>query len=160
MPRILVRVRNVLEAVQGVGLVAIVVLILASIFLRNFLNHGLVWIFEVTGLLMVWIVFLGAPRNLIDHGEIRVDSFAQIFGLGVRKLLWLFQKTVVLLTLCALVYYFVGHAGRFGGLSTPTLGIPQIIFYGAVFVGPVIGIAVTIWHFIEFFRGKVSDDRL
>ena len=150
--------RVALESLQGVGLIAIVVLILASILMRNFFGLGLVWIFEATGFLMVWIVFLGAPRNLIDHGEIRVDTFVQMTGPKVRRGLWLFQKLIVLLVSIVVTYYFFRHAEKFGGLASPTLKIPQIFFYGAVGIGPALAVVVTLWQLVEFFKGNISDE--
>lgn len=146
------------ESIQGVCLVGIVLLILASIIMRNFFNVGLVWVFEATGFLMVWMVFLGAPRNLIDHGEIRVDTLVQMMNARMRGLLWLFQKTVVLLTSIIVVVYFAQHAMRFGGLASPTLKIPQLIFFGAVAIGPFFAVLVTLGHLVQFLKGKFPDE--
>ncbi|CAN0570603.1 unnamed protein product, partial [Laminaria digitata] len=137
-PRLFRGIRVAIESLQGAGLVAIVVLILTSIIMRNFFDLGLVWIFEATGFLMVWIVFLGAPRNLIDHGEIRVDTFVQMMSPRIRRGLWLFQKLIVLLVSIVVTYYFLLHSQKFGSLASPTLKIPQILFYGAVGIGPAL----------------------
>ncbi len=160
MSTFLARFRVAIEYVQGVGLLGIVGLILTAIVLRNFFGIGLVWIFEVTGFLMVWMVFIGAPRNLISNEEIRVDTFTTMLGVGPRRVLWLLQKLVILATSVILTYFFILHVQRFGGLASPTLHIPHTVFYAAIAVGPFVSILVTLWHLYEFVTGRLPDERL
>jgi len=149
-----------IEVVQGWCLVAIVGLVLSSIVLRNFFDIGLVWIFEATGFFMVVMVFLGAPRNLIDNTEINVTTFVEPLPKQLKLVLWCFHRTVVLLTSFVFVYFFVIHASQFGRLSSPALGIPNVIFYASVAIGPAISVVVALWRFAELFKGRVDYERL
>ena len=150
----------VVETIQGIGLLAIVGLVLASIVLRNFFGVGLVWIFEATGFLMVTMVFLGAPRNLLDDTEIKVDTFVDPMPVAIKKGIFVVQRLVILLTSIAFVYFFVLHATRFGRLSSPILKIPHTIFYGAVAIGPFFAILVTLRHLILMSVGRFDNERL
>ena len=161
LPRLVSWLRNLLETIQGIALVGIVLLVLLTIILRNFFDHGLVWVFEATGLLMVYLVFLGAPRNLIDNTEIRVDFLSQMVGPRLRKLLWVGQKLVVLAVSVVICVYFYQHMQTsFSRLATPILGIPRLVEFGAVFIGPLLAALVTVWHLIRFARGRIPDEWL
>lgn len=155
-PRIVSAVRSVIEAVQGLALIGIVSLILCSIILRNFFNFGLIWVFEVAGLLMVTMVFLGAPKNLIDDSEIRVNIIENVIPKWASTVLKLFGLLLIL-AVSAIFAYFTGERLiESGHLLSPTLQIPHLFFYSSVFIGPFIAIFITLWRLVVFFRARAK----
>lgn len=147
----------VFEFVQGFSLIGIVLFILSTIVLRNVFGFGLVWVFEATGVLMVYLVFLGAPRNLLDNTEIRVDVVNQMMPLGLRKVFWIAQKLLILTVSVVICAAFFRHMQGFGQLGTPILGIPKTVEFAAVFIGPLMAAVVTVWHLVLFVKGEISD---
>ncbi|CAN0580410.1 unnamed protein product, partial [Laminaria digitata] len=72
---------------QSLALLGMMGLVLYNIIARNFFNTSLISIFEITGFLMVFLIFLGAPRSLILNNEIRVDFLAHFLPDSARKVL-------------------------------------------------------------------------
>ncbi|MEM9224534.1 MAG: TRAP transporter small permease subunit [Pseudomonadota bacterium] len=143
-----------LGVIQGFALVGIVTLILTSVVLRNVFSFGLVWVFEAAGFLMVVLVFVGIPKNIIQKNDINVDFFTLMLPRTLQWLLAVFAMLIVLSVLIVFAFELFPHLQRFGGLATPTLKIPHWLYYGAVFVGPVIALPIVLWQLYELvFRG-------
>lgn len=139
--------------VQGLALCGIIGLILMSIILRNFFDYGIVWVFEVSGFLMVSLVFLGVPKNLFHNEDIAVDFVTSKVGPAAFKLAWYLKKLIILAVSIIFVWYLAEHSQRFGQLKTPTLEIPHQIFYMSVFIGPLLAIFVVSWQLAVAIRG-------
>lgn len=150
---------RVIGIVQGIALVGIIVLILASIILRNFFDYGLVWVFEATGFLMVSLVFLGVPKNLYNDDDIAVDFLTSRTGTFLRRCAFYFSKMITLAVSFTLVYFLYLHSLKFGQLRTPTLEIPHWFFYCSVLIGPGLAVVIVLWQFTRGSRIGVDHDR-
>lgn len=144
---------------QSLALLGMMGLVFYNIIARNFFNSSLISIFEITGFLMVFLIFLGAPRGLILNTEIRVDFLAHFLPDGARKVLWVVQKIVILVISLTVAWFFAVHvSGGFGRRGTPILQFQHIYYFSPVFFAFAGAALVTVWHLIKFSRGKITHD--
>lgn len=144
---------------QSLALLGMMGLVLYNIIARNFFNTSLISIFEITGFLMVFLIFLGAPRSLILNNEIRVDFLAHFLPDSARKVLWVIQKVVVLVIALTVAWFFAVHvSGGYGRRGTPILQFQHIYYFSPVFFAFAGAFLVTAWHLIKFSRGKIPND--
>ena len=123
MSTFLARFRVAIEYVQGVGLLGIVGLILTAIVLRNFFGIGLVWIFEVTGFLMVWMVFIGASSALSTHQHIRIDIVLRLLPPRYELAASIVAVLTCLAVFWVTIHYGLKYARTTWGDLTPMMGV-------------------------------------
>lgn len=123
------------EAVAMAMLAVVTAMILLQVLGRELLDDGMPWADEIARLGGLGLIFLAAPLLLARDLHVRVDYFANLLPLRLRRLL---QKLVDLLTVafCGLFlvagWFFLQRAGRF---STPALSLPNLAFYLPAIVG-------------------------
>lgn len=78
---------KVVKFFLAVSVIGVFVLILLSVFLRNFFGISLPWLEEFNNLIFVWMIFLGAAWGQVFHQQIAVsflrDKFPHIAWVGM-----------------------------------------------------------------------------
>lgn len=94
-----------LRWLTGAMFVAIVALTAAQVVFRYALDQPLVWSEELSKLLLVWLVFLGAAAVAFDGRHLDVDVVFRAVPPSVRRGLRAFNLAAALFFLAALVWY-------------------------------------------------------
>lgn len=119
------------------SLAAVTLLVLVQIVCRNFFDMGLPGADELARFFGMALVFLAAPRLLVDNTHIAVDLVPNLLRPRARAILVGFNGFLTLV-FCGIMllalYKFLLRAGKF---STPALEIPNLIYY----LPAVLGIA-------------------
>lgn len=111
------------DVVNTAMLGLIVVVLAAQIFSRYVLNYSIGWSSEVAGILMSWLMFLGAPAML------RRQSHMSIYLFGSLKP-WPQKIIRILIEFASGVFYVVILVGSIdlmaasAMMTTPSLGLP------------------------------------
>ena len=137
--------------VAGVLIAALFVLVLIDIGARNFLGTSLIWPEEISRILSVWSVFIGAAAALKSNALISIDVVYRYLGARGRRAFDVVAFVVVAACLAFLFAYGIVFFARFGRDLTPTTGIPKGWFYGAVPVGSVLMFA----RLAQWFRRRL-----
>lgn len=107
--------------------------ITADVFLRYFINKPTIWVNDVSGYMLVWIIFLGASYTLKEGGHVKVDLLYEKASEKTRHILTIIAHLFTLayvgvlsikgLQMVLLSYSHNWHASTL--LGTP-LFIPQV----------------------------------
>lgn len=127
-------------------LILMTVLVVGQVICRNFFDLGLPWADELARFCGVALVFLAAPRLLLDNKHIAVDLVPDMLPRAwrtaldvVNRLLGLTFSAIILWAL----YKFLLRGWKF---STPALGIPNLVYYLPAILGFVFFAVVTIYR--------------
>lgn len=132
--RLLVRLINTLIVAS---FAVMLVMVFGNVVLRYVFNSGISASEEVSRILFVWMVFLGAIVAMRDHTHLGVDSFVARLPEGARRAVHILVL-LAMLFLCGLI--LVG-AWRQMIINTttfaPVTGMPMSVFYATGVVGAV-----------------------
>lgn len=95
--------RVFLPAANGL-LMVMLAINLANILSRLFLNTGIIWVFPWTGVLFVWMIFLGFFVIYRRGQDITIDILVRQFGPGTQAVLRIMVDLIVI-GLFALILY-------------------------------------------------------
>lgn len=142
------------RAVAVILLALIACLILAQVLGRNLFDLGMPWADELARFCGVALVFLGAPLLAHRGQHVAVDMILAALPNGPQRALGMLIELAFLgfasLALWGL-YAFLGRAWKF---ATPTLGIPNWIFYAPAIIGFVLLAAIALSRCFALLRGE------
>lgn len=135
-------------------LVAMSVLVVGQVLGRNLLDLGMPWADELARFCGVALVFLCVPLLALQGRHVAVELVPMALPAPARR--W----TGLVVELCVLafalfflygLYRFLGRAWKF---ATPTLGIPNWLFYAPAIVAMVLLALVTLARLVALLRGE------
>ena len=147
-----------LEMLIAACLALMAVLVFGNVVLRYAFDSGIAMSEELSRLLFVWLIFLGAILASVQHAHIGFDSLVQKLPLAARKALVLLTG---LLMLAACVMFLIGGWAQTKinlGNSYPVLGVSYAWLYGVALVfgaGMALAIINNIWHALRGPQGPV-----
>lgn len=157
--RATVLVRRALEVVIAGSLAVMVALVFGNVVLRYGFNSGLVLSEELSRLLFVWLIFLGAILASLEHAHIGVDLLVRRLPMGGRRAL-IALTGALMLALCG--FLVVGcwrqMTVNFDNFM-PVSGVPYAVLYAAGLVGGIgliVSIGRNVWA--AFDRSRTAAD--
>lgn len=139
---------RVLEILIVVCLAVMAVLVFGNVVLRYAFDSGIAVSEELSRLLFVWLIFLGAILASVQHAHIGFDALMQRLPLAARKLAVLFTGALMLWA-CGM--FLVGGWKQTQinlGNAYPVLGISYGWLYGVALVfgaGMFVAISSNLW---------------
>lgn len=153
-------VTRALEGVIVACLSVMAVLVFGNVVLRYAFDSGLALSEELSRLLFVWLIFLGAILASRQHAHIGFDSLVHRLPAGARKAV-IVLNAVLMLAACA--FFVIGGWEQTAinlGNSYPVLGIAYAWLYGVAIVFGI-GMAVSIaLNVRDVLFGRPTDDAL
>ena len=113
----------------------IILVTVSGVFMRYFVNDPLQWMEEVTVLLFVWSIMMGASSALKHRGHISIDVFVVRFPRALQISIKFLNHLVTLFVLVSLAVLGYQLAMKAGEKITPMLSIPYTYIDIAVPVG-------------------------
>ncbi len=101
---------------------------LYEILVRYFFNKSLIWIQEVSVLLMVWMIFCGFTKIVYDKKDITIDLLTSRFSAKTRLGVDAITQMIVLAFLLIFTFYGYQYFLKQIGIGTLTAGIPRILY--------------------------------
>ena len=129
-------------------------LVVGQVIARNLFDTGMPWADELSRFCGVAIVFLCIPLLALRGQHVAVDMVPMMLPDRYRR--WV-SFVVELLVICfaglALwaLYAFLGRAWKF---ATPTLGIPNWVFYAPAIIGFALLAVVTMTRLAALLSGR------
>jgi len=87
--------RVALERVVLVLMTSLAVIVVAGVVFRK-AGASLVWYDEVASIVLVWLTYYGACLAALDRAHIGVPNLARAAGPGLRRILGLLRRTVII----------------------------------------------------------------
>jgi len=148
-----------LEAVIGVILAVMVVLVFGNVVLRYGFNSGIATSEEVSRYLFVWLTFLGAIIAVHEHGHLGVDTLVKVLPRGGKLFCVIASE---LLMLFAVVLLFIGSWKQTLinlGTKSPVSEVPLALIYVAGLVASVLmGVLILRKLYKILFIGATDED--
>lgn len=131
-----------------------VALVFANVVMRHGFRHSLVWAEELSQLLMVWIVFLGAGLALREGRHVAVEFFLDRMTParrhGVRSAIFYALAAFLVALLVLGVRYVLFAIGQ----ETPVLNLPYALAYACLPLGALLCLAHLLLVREEFIAGR------
>ena len=121
-------------------------------FARYIMNNPLTWSEELSRLVFIWTVFLGAGVMVRRGGHVAVDSLVMLFPKRLQKAAWVLSIFVIAASCVVLVFFGWQVVSMIGSLS-PALRAPMRLFYGAVPAGA----AIVLINLLRIQEGSLRD---
>lgn len=150
------KVIRIVHTISIIILLTLTFLIFLQVIMRNFFHHGFVWTEEMARFLLLSFVLLMMPVVFYEEGNVRLDIFIQYFPRWLKKI---HRIIVLLLMICFFVAYVISHIqlmSTMGDITSPSLGIPNNLFFLSALIGASLSIVVGVYKLIESFKGRKS----
>ena len=124
-------VREISNFQMGVAMTSLGVIVpinLYEIIMRTFFNKSLIWIQEISILLMVWMIFCGFTKIVYEKKDIKIDLITDRLNSKIKKMLEIFTHLVMLVFLLIFSYYGYIYLMKQIGMGTLTSGIPRVLY--------------------------------
>lgn len=148
--------KNVLANLEEIGsgffLIITTVLVLINVFLRYFLNMGIIWSEEVATGCFVWSVFLGSAACYKRGKHVGVDMLVKRFSPKVQTRIDLVINIVLLVINSSFTLISIRYLQVSARKPTPVLGISSAFISSSIFVSFLI---MTL-HTINFLKNDIK----
>lgn len=135
-----------LEAVCGLLVVAITVLMTVQVFTRYVLQYPLTWSDEIISLAFTWLCFLGAVVALKHRGHIGLTFVVEMLPPGPRKVWIAMLGSLVASFLIVLAYAGARMTALVHAQLSAALEWPMSLFYAALPISAVLMIYYELAH--------------
>lgn len=152
MRHMIPRAERLVEWLMALALSIMVILIFSNVVLRYGFNTGLAWAEEVSRLMFVWMIFLGAILALRHHAHLGVEFMVEKLPPALRRACAVISH---LLMLYALWLFLSGSwTQTVIGLNTysTVLGFPTALMAGSGLLcaaSMMLIVAVNLWRIVR-----------
>jgi TRAP-type C4-dicarboxylate transport system permease small subunit len=123
------------EIATAAGLTVMALLLLMQVILRYFFNSPLYWVEELTLLLQIWVVFLGASIVLRKGGHPSLVFLQEKIADALKKPLLILIHVLVGILGFSMFYYGIQMTAESWYVNSPALNLSRGLFIMPVLVG-------------------------
>lgn len=139
----------------ALGVMSIIVFV--NVILRYIFESGISWSVELSQILFLVLVFLGAIQAYKENTHIQVDVLISKLPKVWQKILAVISNVIVLYILYVVFTGSVQLVEENTVMTTPILGIPQSYIYAMGVILSVIIAILTIIKTVEIFAKKEGE---
>ena len=149
-----------LEAFIAVCMAVMLVLVFGNVALRYAFNSGIVVSEELSRLLFVWLVFVGAIVALFERRHLGVDTLVVRLSRRGRLVCFVLSHVLMLYVTWLIFSGALKQAGIGMAATTPVMGVSQAWYYAPILLFAVVSAG---WFVLQLFlaaTGRISDEDL
>ncbi|SHI75679.1 TRAP-type C4-dicarboxylate transport system, small permease component [Dethiosulfatibacter aminovorans DSM 17477] len=146
------KIKQIVDIQMLISVIALVLLILINayeIFVRNTFDKSIIWIQDISILLMVWMVFLGFSKIVYNKNTIRITVVYDKFPSIIKSFLDCFRFIVIIIFFIILSFASYKLIVSQYGQGTTTASIPLVYYTSAVLVNAITIILIYINEFMK-----------
>lgn len=128
MKMLLARLSKLQLGISMISLVAVIGINFAEILGRYLLNTSMIWIQDVSLLLMVWMIFPGSSVIAYEKRDVVITLLTDALPDSVNRIIDRFKNGIVSLFFLALAYYSFTLFLKQAGQTTVTASIPLQLY--------------------------------
>lgn len=151
---------NPLQFVIAACLAAMLVLVFGNVVLRYAFNTGIPVSDELSRLLFVWMVFLGAAVTLYEQAHLGVDTLVRRLSRKGRILCFALSNLLMLYTTWLIFEGTWQQTGINLGMTTPVMGVSQAWFFVPVLIFTALAAGWFCLSLLRSLTGRMSDEEL
>ncbi|MBZ9559732.1 MULTISPECIES: TRAP transporter small permease [Modicisalibacter] len=129
--RVLALLKTTLEIAVGLLVLGVVFCVAANVFGRFVLNYSYAWAEELSRVLFIWLVLLGAGLGSIDREHVAVDYFKEKAPAPLKRVFALLSIAIIYVVCVCILLGFQDQVSGFTS-ATPMLQIPRTVLYSAM----------------------------
>lgn len=142
-----------LEITLGFLVLGVVFCVVANVFGRFVLNYSYVWAEELSRLLFVWLVLLGAGLGSLNNEHVAVTFFKDLAPPPIRRAFG-FLSVLIVYIVCACILLGFGELMS-GYISvTPLLKIPKTVLYSAMPVMAILTLVANTLVLVQLIKRR------
>lgn len=138
-----------LDLLLGGILLLMLFLIFTQVVLRYIFNSPIIWVEEVTMLLLVWYGYIAIGILVKDNGHIAIEYFYSLANRTVQKYLDVFVNTLLLIFSVMMVKYGFDIAVNSIGEQLPASHLPKVVLNLPLLISGVIISLLTVNIFLK-----------
>ena len=146
-----------LDFIICIALVIMSIIVFMNVILRYVFSSGIAWSIELSQLLFVLVVFLGAIRAFQDHQHIVVDIITEAVPKKIKKLFSFLSNVIVIYTMVIMFQGSLKLVQNNMVMKTPLLKIPMSYVYSLGLLLSVSVIIFALYNMIKLFKKEVSN---
>lgn len=136
------------------------VLVIMNVFLRYFLNTGIVWSEEVATGSFVWSVFIGSAAAYKNGALLGVDLLVKKFPKPLYKLVTFLVKTVLVVINVALTWLSCVYVSLSYTKPTPVLGVSSAWISSSLIACFGLTSIYSFMHLVTFVKNMNKDEEV
>lgn len=132
--------RLIANSQMGIAMTSLGVIVLINLYeilVRTFFDKSLIWIQEISVLLMVWMIFCGFTKIVYEKKDITIDLITSRLSTRIRLFLEILTHLVMIVFLIVFSYYGYFYLIKQIGIGTLTAGIPRVLYIFPVVLNSV-----------------------
>jgi TRAP-type C4-dicarboxylate transport system permease small subunit len=141
------------EALIGLLLAGVVVIILVEIFFRA-IRYGVPWTDEAARYLQIWLGYLGGAVAVHRWSHFQLDILERVTPRPIQRVLRIFSSLIVVSTGGVMLYYGNQERGIAALTTSPTLNLNMGLVESSVMVGGLLIMIFGIPHLLAAIRGQ------
>ncbi|PRX05441.1 UNVERIFIED_ORG: TRAP-type C4-dicarboxylate transport system permease small subunit [Martelella mediterranea] len=149
-----------IEAVIAACLAVMLVTVFLNVVLRYAFNSGITLTEELSRLLFVWVVFLGAAAALFERAHLGVNTVILMMPRSARVVCFVLANLLMLWASWLVLSGTWRQAEINLGTLTPVLGVSQSLYFLPVIIFMIISLGWFSFAVLRVLVGRVSDDEL
>ena len=158
MEKIINGASRLLNAVAGLGIVLIMVLVTLNILLRTFLNRSILGTYEYAGFFTGAVIGLSLAQCALQSGHISIGLLVDKFKPKTQAAVSIFTNAIALVFLSLTSYHLFLYAKRLwlNGEVSLTTEIPFYPFVYLVAIGLAVFCLVILWQLIKSWQRVIG----
>lgn len=144
-----------LEIAAGILVLGVVFCVTANVFGRYVLNDSYTWAEEMSRVLFIWLVLLGAGVGSLGNEHVAVTFFRDKASTALRFVATLLTIAIVYLVCICILFAFKDLISGYTS-ATPMLGIPQTFLYSAMPVMAILTLIANSVALVSLLRRKTA----
>lgn len=144
-----------LEIAVGLLVLGVVFCVTANVFGRFVLNYSYTWAEELSRVLFIWLVLLGAGVGSLANEHVAVTFFRDKAPSALKMAASLLAIAVIYIVCICILFGFKDLISGYTS-ATPMLGIPQTFLYSAMPVMAVLTLIANSVALVSLLRRKTA----
>jgi len=155
--KILKKINNLLEAIMGIGIGLIMILVVIQVFFRYILEMPLIGPDALTRFTVIWVVLLGFAVLVRSNKHISVTYFRELLNDQIQKILRIIGHLIVASFSVIMLYYGFDLSLKAMIQITPETGIRMGYVDLAVPLAGLFGLMFTIENIVNEVKNQGTE---
>jgi TRAP-type C4-dicarboxylate transport system permease small subunit len=143
--KIFEQIFSVYAKIQILCLILITILLFGQVIIREIFNVGLQWVYELSCMLQVTMIWLGLPSLLYHEEDIKITVLYDIAPPIIKKGLKILSYFVILSSVIMISGGYVLYMDKLAFTKSAAMRMPNYIFFGSFPFGIIMIILVLIF---------------
>jgi len=154
------KIFSIYASIQIVCLVAITILLFGQVIARELFSVGLQWVYELSCMLQVTMIWLGLPSLLYRGEDIKISILYDLAPPTIKKGLKILSYLIILSSVVMISIAYVMYMDKLAFTKSAAMRMPNYIFFGSFPFGIIMIILVLIFKTKSMLKMNTSSEQV